>query len=833
MSDGKVVIDTRLDTKGAEKGLRGLETSLSKIGKLVAVAFSAKVLMDFGKKAVSLASDLQEVQNVVDTAFGDMTYKMEEFADTAIETYGISKLVAKQTGSTYMAMARGMGLAVDNASDMALSLTGLSADMASFYNVSQDVARTALNSIFTGETETLKKFGVVMTEANLNAFALSQGITKSYQSMSQAEKVQLRYNFVMQQTALAHGDFAKTSSSWSNQIRILSERWKELLTIMGNGLLNVFTPLVKMLNNLLATLINVANVISKAFGGSEIKSTQAVANNISDIALATEDATDATNALAKAQHGLSGQDELNVISSGSSAGGGAGGIDGAGMSQIATEVSETVDNASPLLGIFSQLQDISIDNLASSFERLKDACAELVGNIGDGLKWLWDNALLPMTEWTVEDALPAFINLLASSIELLNAVIESAKPTLTFLWENFLEPITSFAGDVFVATLQDFADILSAIAGNEIAIEVITSFLLAFGSIKGLEKANALLTTFKDSMAEVSTLRKVGIVITVAVVGWEIGQNIYEMITGEDASEYGSFTEQMSYIGEWIGEELPSLFKKFGDGLKEDWNTIAGFFKGIWKGITDGFVGAINGIKADWSTITLFFSNIINGIKTTFSTIGSWFYNIFSGAVNNIKSVFSWGAISSTVTGIFNGIKTVFNNIPNFFKTTFTNAWQNVKNVFGSAGTVFNNLKDGIVNAFKGIVNGLIDGINAAISIPFNTINSALNKIRNISIVGAKPFKGLPTVSVPKIPKLATGAVIPPNKEFLAMLGDQKHGTNIEAPLDTLIEAYKKAQTDVNTQVIIKVEGDPQKIFKFTQEQAQNYNMRTGRPAFA
>ena len=160
-----------------------------------------------------------------------------------------------------MAMAAGMGLANDSASDMAVALTGLSADMASFHNVGH--ASTALKSIFTGETETLKQFGIVMTDANLQAYALSKGITKSTVDMSQAEKVQLRYNYVMSQTALAQGDFAKTSDSWANQTRILSEQWKEFGATIGTVLMNVLLPAVKAINSLLSQLI------AYGTGGSE------------------------------------------------------------------------------------------------------------------------------------------------------------------------------------------------------------------------------------------------------------------------------------------------------------------------------------------------------------------------------------------------------------------------------------------------------------------------------------------------------------------------------------------------------------------------------------
>ena len=199
-----------------------------------------------------------------------MADEVEKFAKSAVQNFGMSELTAKRMASTFMSMANSMGLAAKDGKNMSLQLTALAGDMASFYNVEQDVAQTALNSIFTGETESLKKFGIVLTEANLNAFALSRGITKSYNAMSQAEKVALRYLYVLKATANAQGDFARTSGSWANQVRILKEQWSQLIGILGKGLIAALTPIVKALNKLLSYLIALGNAIASLFGGKKI-----------------------------------------------------------------------------------------------------------------------------------------------------------------------------------------------------------------------------------------------------------------------------------------------------------------------------------------------------------------------------------------------------------------------------------------------------------------------------------------------------------------------------------------------------------------------------------
>lgn len=268
-----------------------------------------------------MASDLQEVQNVVESTFGNMTQKVEDFAKSAITQFGLSEVSAKRAASTFKAMGNGMGVANAAGADMAITLAGLSGDLASFWNTTTEQAQTALKGVYTGETEALKSYGVVMTETALSAFALSKGIRKSYTSMSQAEKVGLRYEYVMKATADAQGDFAKTSGSWANQVRILKEQWSQLLTIIGSGLVRALTPAIKALNNLLSTVIDVANAVSEAFSrvfGTEQKKISINNGNISDdfgdIKDSVDDATGSVQDLNK-ELGLTSFDEIEKLSS--------------------------------------------------------------------------------------------------------------------------------------------------------------------------------------------------------------------------------------------------------------------------------------------------------------------------------------------------------------------------------------------------------------------------------------------------------------------------------------------------------------------------------------
>ena len=337
-----------------------------------------------------------------------------------------------------------------------------------------------------------------------------------------------------------------------------------------------------------------------------------------------------------------------------------------------------------------------------------------------------------------------------------------------------------------------------------------------------------------------------------------------------------------SDIGDWFGEKFSDAW----DAIKSVWSGVKKFFSGIWSGITGVFgsvtswfkgifSGAWNGIKSIWSAVTGFFSGIWNGIKSVFSSVGTWFKNIFLTAWNGIKSIWNgvtgffsnvwsgikgvfgsagiwfkdkfstaWSGIKnvfSSVGGFFSNvwsnIKGAFGNIAGWFKDKFSSAWTAVKNVFSTGGKIFDGIKDGILSGLKSVINGIIGGINKVIEVPFNGINTALKKLKDVSILGAKPFGFLPTISVPQIPKLATGAVIPANKEFLAVLGDQKNGRNLEAP-EGLIRKIIREETagldrgsgDINLHLVVECEG--YRLLQLIQKLDKEQFDRTGKPSF-
>lgn len=230
----------------------------------------ARKLIDFGKQGIELASDLTEVQNVVDTTFGSNSKTIEDFSKKATAAYGMSELTAKKYNGTMGAMLKSTGLTEKQVLTMSQAMTGLSGDMASFYNLSSDEAFEKIRSGISGETEPLKQLGINMSVANLEAFALSQGITKAYKSMSQAEQTTLRYNYLMKATADAQGDFAKTSDSFANQQRIAKLNIENLSATIGKALLPSINGLLKSFNSLISgegDITGVFDVINNSITG--------------------------------------------------------------------------------------------------------------------------------------------------------------------------------------------------------------------------------------------------------------------------------------------------------------------------------------------------------------------------------------------------------------------------------------------------------------------------------------------------------------------------------------------------------------------------------------
>lgn len=320
-------------SRNAKHATKSSHSLASAIGKLYAKYWL--LFRAFSKlgKGITLASDLTEVQNVVDVTFGKYKNLIEEFTKTSIQDYGMSELTAKQMAGRFQAMGTAVGFSQEKMADMSVTLTALAADMASFYNVEQADVAESLQSIFTGTTKPLRAYGIDLTEATLNEWLMSQGIDANIKSMTQAEKVLLRYNYVLEHTQNAQGDFARTQDTWANQIRILKQQFEALGAVIGQNFIYALKPMVQGLNVVMGKLIQFAKVVSESlgtiFGWKYEDTTGGIVNDIEDGSDYADDLSgglgSAANNAKKLKQQLQGFDRLNVLTSNNDTSHGGGG----------------------------------------------------------------------------------------------------------------------------------------------------------------------------------------------------------------------------------------------------------------------------------------------------------------------------------------------------------------------------------------------------------------------------------------------------------------------------------------------------------------------------
>ena len=615
--DGSIRIDTKLDTSKASKGLNGLASSVKKLGALIASAFAVSTLIQFGKSAINLASDLEEVQNVVDVAFGDMSDKANAFAQTALQSFGLSELSAKQYSSTFMAMAKSMGLSAEDATNMALNLTGLVGDVASFFNISQDLAATKLRGVFTGETEALKDLGVVMTQANLQAYAYEKGITKDITAMSQAEQVALRYSFVMDSLSLAQGDFARTSDSWANQVRTLSETIKSIGGILGEFLIKYLTPVVTKLNEMAQGLLNIAQAARDMYLGTE---------EVENMGTAAEEAAE-------------------------------------GQEEVAEAVEKTGDAIEGNLAGFDDLtiMDGSVAESGETAEDFDIPEAE-IPEVGEGEEYS-PKSLKEILAGIAEQASEIFDSLLAKAIEIAPAVISKIGEISESILEKFIEnapKITAAVTNIASQAIKSLTKNLPVIV--ETGVKMVTSLvegILSSESIDALSNATlSIIESLVDFVVEnlpLITDAAISIIIT-----------LVEGITDMLPMLVDAAVDIIIALAEGIADMLPtivdaaiSIIITLVEALTEP-ETLQRIIDAGVKCVMALIEGLIEAIPKLIAAIPQLVSAIVDTIMST-----NWLQvgidiikGIGKGLIEGVKSIGS--AIGDACTGIFNGIKNFF-----------------------------------------------------------------------------------------------------------------------------------------------------------------------------
>lgn len=1053
-SDGSVIIDTRMNTSGFQtgvadmkKGFGGLSSALSKIGKLMLVVFSVKQLVQFGKEAIELGSDLSEVQNVVDVTFGNLNQEINNFASNAIEQFGLSETAAKQYTSTMGAMLKSMGFTTRQAADMSMTMTGLAADMASFYNLNAEDAFYKIRAGISGETEPLKQLGINLNVANLEQYALTQGITKSYNAMTQQEQAMLRYNYLLKVTADAQGDFARTSDSWANQTRILSERFKALKATIGQGLINIFTPVVKVINILLGKLTAVANAF-KAFTelitgnkSSGVTGSQATNDGLSDVssgydsaadgaenyADATEDAADATKKANKANKTyLSGLDEIRRYSEditeivpeqkgnsggtldelpGVNAGGavdygslaegetiadelsgkflalkdiltglfkpfqeswameGQGTVDAASTAlssiwelaqsvgksfydvwtngtgtttlstilEIAKNILTTAGNlagkfteawntagtgTSIIQGIFDLLnivlgtirdmsgataewaKTLDFTPLLTSINDLLIALQPLAQNIGDGLAWFYQNVLLPLASFTIEEIIPRYFETLSGILGVVNAVLEALQPLFQWFWDSVLLPIAEWTGGIFLqiwdginTALQAFATwceenpefiqnaaivvgaFFAAFELASIITGVITTIQGLIGIISGAGGLSGVLGTLISALNGPLVIA-IGAVIAAGVLlykNWDKVKETAKQLWDNVLAPFADFLKG-AFLQAWEEYLSPALEYLYQTVLPE----VIGTFKNLWETVLVPFGEFLSGIfKPIFDTLIIVLKDLWENIIIPLADVlGTKFKNAFE-AVSTILNETVIPAVGAVVSALQNLWDNILVPVGNFLKDTFGPAFEavfgNISDIISDFGETQNDVIDLIEDVFaadwedawegiRDIFTDVFDGLVDLAKVPLNSIIGAFNSVLGVMngivsrINGIKfkitipswipgiggnwwGFDGFNIPSIGTIPYLAQGAVIPPNAPFAAVLGDQKRGTNVEAPLSTIEQAVtnalKKSNSGAqNITIRVPVILDGRQVFEAVITEAKMKQLVSGRNPF-
>jgi len=361
-----------------------------------------------------------------------MSKQVDDFAKNAITSFGLSETMAKKFTGTFGAMAKAFGFGEQAAYEMSTTLTGLAGDVASFYNISQDEAYTKLKSVFTGETETLKDLGIVMTQSALDSYALANGYGKVTAKMSEAEKVALRYKFVQDQLSLASGDFIRTADGWANQVRVLKLQFDSLKATIGQGLINVLTPVIQVINRIISKLMSLANAFKaftemvtgkKGSGGASAATAgmEAMAQSADKAGAAAGGAGSAAKKAAKdMKSATTGIDELNIINpeTDSGSGGSGGGADGGysadefDMGELDTSAVDEMDSKyAGLIGKAKELKNPFMAGFKVGFgdTSVLDSMKESIQSIKDSLTEIF-------TSPEVEQAANRFANILAINL---------------------------------------------------------------------------------------------------------------------------------------------------------------------------------------------------------------------------------------------------------------------------------------------------------------------------------------------------------------------------------------------------------------------------------
>lgn len=848
-----LVIKVDSDTSSADAGLAGLLKILAKFKgaantgssgtkKLTSCfsSFTSKVrgaTAAFRTVSNTLGSwfkesnDYVEALNLFNVAMGDCAEAAMDYAKTVEAVMGIDLKEWLTYQGAFFQMADGYGIASASSEKMSQNLTQLAYDLSSLWNTDVETAFQKLQSGMSGQIKGLKAWGINVSVAQLRQTALAHGIDLSTAKMTEAQKATLRYITIMEQTTNAQGDLARTIITPSNALRILNAQWTQAKRAMGQVVSVIAVKVIPWFQALVQIIKEAAQSLANALGYElpdiDYSGISVDAGSFEDASDSLGEAADNAKELKKS---LLGIDELNVMTDNSSSA--AAGMGGGYASDFGLDLSQYD---------YDFLSNIEMPDLEPFKQQLKDVLGYVVAISAGMSAWKIGSSFIGTK---VGDTKIGLKQVAGGVLSIAGAVLQLTGAwdawTEGMDWENLGKQLAGVGIAIggFALTLGHIGVGISSIFGG--LILTITSVKDWLTNGVDWDNFTGVMVGLAAVFGGISVLvgswipMAIGAVVAtiVAIVMW------WEQISG-------FFVNLWNGIVSWCGTACSAIGQFFVDlwnGIVSVWNTVAdwfneyviqpvaGFFSGLWEGISSAastcwnaiveffspaidwfselfgsifqtisdifynigviasgcweIIKAVWGIVSEWfnehiiTPVATFFSNMWNGIKTwaiaawdgiksVFSTIGNW---INEKVIQPVAGFFSnlWNGFVEKAKKAWEGVKSVFSKVATFFSDTFKKAWQGIVKVFSIAGEIFVDIKDGIVSAFKFVVNGIIKGLNKVISIPFNGINSALKWIKGIEIVGIKPFDGLKTINVPQIPLLAEGGFPATGQMFIA-----------------------------------------------------------------
>lgn len=836
-SVGKIGLDLIVNRNGFDSQMQDVGRIAKKAGAALAAAFSVKKLADFGKKCIELGSDLSEVQNVVDVTFPEMTGKVDEFAKSAAVSFGLSETMAKQYTGTFGAMAKAFGFTEKQAYDMGATLTGLAGDVASFYNLTQDEAYTKLKSVFTGETESLKDLGVVMTQTALDSYALSNGWGKTTQSMTEAEKVALRYAFVQKQLSAAQGDFARTSDGWANQVRILKLQVDSIMASVGQGLINLLTPVIKLINTVIGKIATLANAFkaftelltgNKSSPGKGIDETTEAAEGLGK---ATDGVGNAAEKAAKKMKGLMSFDKLNNIQSDSTGSGNlAGGsdIDFGSLAEGADAAEAAEKKINPLLGnITKQLKELG--NLFKSGFRagLGRDFETGLKRIQGHLKGIKSSLKDIFTDKKVTEAANRCASKIAYALGQTAGAALSVGQTVT---ENIAGGIDKYLSQnsgyikerligIFDVTgeiaelkgnfAETFAGIFEVFRGNtakQCTADIIGIFtntflgIIQLGLEFGRDVLNCIVQPFIDNQDKLkdaleNTLKPIGTVLSVLDTSVkDTFEKIFQVYDEKIRPAFEGIADGLSSLlgvildtyNQYIAPVLDELSVKFAEVWQEHvqpvidkavelFGKLAECVSVLWKNVLEPWI--------EW-----IISTIVPILAPIFETLGKTVLDVFGAIADTIGGFMDiLGGVLDFVTGVFTGdwnkcwegITAAVNGA----KDMIAGIVKQITAIFRGLWNILKSIINSILGGIEKMVNGVVKGINGVI----RTLNGLKFTIPEwIPSWGGKSFKlNIGEVKGVSIPRLAKGGIV--STPTLAMMGENNKKEAV-VPLERNLE---------------------------------------------